>query len=200
MQLLVKLIMNSLYGEQIRKDNEESYEWKSEHWIMTEYDERVSDYQNFYFGKYFVKLKDDAALEDETKKINTMPQQLCAFVVSISKQNMMNFIHAIDGFNTKDLYYEDTDSMYIENKHWDKLFKAGFSGENRLQAKNDQKDGGVLYGLFLARKIKLCLTINKLGFKEEHKTFKGFTKATEILDRKDCFILAEGKKQKRKFR
>ena len=30
MQLLVKLIMNSLYGEQIRKDIEESYQCKSE--------------------------------------------------------------------------------------------------------------------------------------------------------------------------
>ena len=30
MQLLVKLIKNSLYGEQIRKDIEESYQCKSE--------------------------------------------------------------------------------------------------------------------------------------------------------------------------
>ena len=30
MQLLVKLIMNSLYGEQVRKDIEESYESKTE--------------------------------------------------------------------------------------------------------------------------------------------------------------------------
>ena len=31
MQLLVKLIMNSLYGEQIRKNIEESYQCKSEY-------------------------------------------------------------------------------------------------------------------------------------------------------------------------
>ena len=45
MHLLVKLIMNSLYGEQIRKDIEESCQCKSEMWMMTEYDERVLDYQ-----------------------------------------------------------------------------------------------------------------------------------------------------------
>ena len=45
MQLLVKLIMNTLYGEQIRKDIEESYECKSEAWMMTEFDEIVLDYQ-----------------------------------------------------------------------------------------------------------------------------------------------------------
>ena len=36
MQLLVKLIMNSLYGEQIRKDITFSYECKFENWMMTE--------------------------------------------------------------------------------------------------------------------------------------------------------------------
>ena len=41
--------MNSLYGEQIRKDNEEKFASKSEHWMMTVYDERVN-----FFGKYLM--------------------------------------------------------------------------------------------------------------------------------------------------
>ena len=65
MQLLVKLIMNSLYCEQIRKDIEESYQCKSEMWMMTEYDERVLDYQKINYGNFFVKMKEDAGLEDE---------------------------------------------------------------------------------------------------------------------------------------
>ena len=65
MQLIVKLIMNSLYGEQIRKDIEESYQSKSEMRMMTEYDERVLDYQKFIYGKYIVKMKDDEGLQDE---------------------------------------------------------------------------------------------------------------------------------------
>ena len=44
MQLLVKLLMNSLYGENIRKDIEEKFACKSEAWMLTEYDERVKDY------------------------------------------------------------------------------------------------------------------------------------------------------------
>ena len=59
MQMLVKLIMNSLYGEQIRKDIEESYQCKSEMWLMTEYDERVPDYQKNNYGNYIVRLRDD---------------------------------------------------------------------------------------------------------------------------------------------
>ena len=43
MQLLVKLLMNSLYGENIRKNIEEKFACKSEMWMQTEYDERVRD-------------------------------------------------------------------------------------------------------------------------------------------------------------
>ena len=48
MQLLVKLIMNALYGEFLRKDIVESYQCKSEMWMMTEYDERVLDYKKIF--------------------------------------------------------------------------------------------------------------------------------------------------------
>ena len=44
MRLLVKLLMNSLYGENIRKDFEQKFACKSDAWMMTEYDERVKDY------------------------------------------------------------------------------------------------------------------------------------------------------------
>ena len=64
MQLLVKLIMNSLYGEQMRKYIEESYQCKSEMLMMTEYDERVLDYPKINFGNYIVKMKDDEGLQD----------------------------------------------------------------------------------------------------------------------------------------
>ena len=65
---------------------------------------------------------------------------------------MNNFIHAIDGFYTNDVYYTDTDSLYIESKHWDKLNKAGLVGKNLVQGKNDYGDGGIFCGLFLAPK------------------------------------------------
>ena len=194
MQLLVKLLMNALYGEQIRKDIEEKFVCKSELWMMSEYDERVKDYWKISNINYIVKMFDDPGLEDEIKKINTMPLHLGAFVLSNSKRNMNNFIHAIDGFYTNDVYYTDTDSLYIENKHWDKLEKAGLVGKNLLQGKNDNKDGGIFYGLFLAPKIKYCLTINKCGVIDEHKTFKGFKDVSDKLNRKEYFKMADGDK------
>ena len=41
MQLLVKLLINSLYGENIRKDIEEKFVCKSEMWMTIEYDEKI---------------------------------------------------------------------------------------------------------------------------------------------------------------
>ena len=67
-------------------------------------------------------------------------------------------------------------------------------GKNLLQGKNDYKDAGIFYGLFLAPKIKYCLTINKYGVIDEHKTFKGFTNVSDNLDRKEIFKLFEGDK------
>ena len=164
MQLLVKLIMNALYGEFLRKDITESYQCKSEMWMQTEYDERVLDYQKINYGNYIVKMKDGEGLQDEVKTVNTLPLQLAVFIVSNSERIMNNFIHAIDRFYTNDVYYTNTDGLYIENKHWDKLEKAGLFGQSLLRGKNDYgPDSGIFYGLFLAPKKKYCLIINKYG-------------------------------------
>ena len=123
-----------------------------------------------------------------------MPLHLGAFVSSNSKRIMNNFIHAINGFYTNDVYYTDTDSLYIENKQWDKLEKAGLVGKNLLQGKNDYENGGIFYGLFLAPKTKYSLTINKYGAIDEHKTFKRFTNVSENLDKKEYFNMYNGDK------
>ena len=109
--------MKSLYGENIAKDIEESFACKSEDWMMSEYDERVKDYWKLSHENYIVKMIDDKGLEDDVKKSNTMPLHLGAFVLSNSKRIMNNFIHPINTFYTNDIYYGDTDSLYLENKH-----------------------------------------------------------------------------------
>ena len=69
-----------------------------------------------------------------------------------------------------------------------------FSWKNQLQGRNDYKGGGIWYDFFLAPKLKYCLTINKYGVIDEHKTFKGFTNVIDILDRKEYFNMADGGK------
>ena len=194
MQLLLKLLMHSLYGENIPKDIEEKFACKSEAWMMSEYDEREKDYWKISGIKKIVKMRKDAGLEDEFKELNAMPLHLGYFVLSNSKSIMNTFIHAINGFYTNDVYYTDTDSLYNENTHWDKLDKAGLVAKNLLQGENDYKDGGIFYGLFLAPKIKYCLTINKNGVIDEHKTFKGFSNVSDNLDRKEYSKMFDGEK------
>ena len=95
---------------------------------------------------------------------------------------MNNLLHAIDRFYSNDVYYTDTDSLYIENKHWDKLDRGGLVGKNLLQGKNDYKIGGIFFALFLAPKRKFCLTINIYGVIDEKKSFKGFTNVSDNLN------------------
>ena len=191
-QLLVKLLMNSLYEENIRKDIEEKFACKSEAWMMTEYDERVEDYWKISNSNNIVIMIDDPGLEDELKKVDTVPLHLAAFVLSNSERILNNFIQAINGFYTNDVCYTDTDSLYIENKHWDKLDRVRLVGKNLLQGKNDYKERGIFYGLFLAPKRNYCLTINKYGVIDEQKTFKGFTNVSDSLDRKEYFKMFNG--------
>ena len=107
---------------------------------------------------------------------------------------MNNFIREINGFYNNSIYYGDTDSLYIEKKYWDVLDKANLVGEELCQGKNDYKTGGIFYGLFLAAKIKYCLTIDDYGIIQEHKTFKGFNDSKRLLDRSQYFKMIEGEK------
>ena len=114
MQLLVKLLLNSLCGEQMRKDIEENFACKSEYWMFSKYNERVKDCWKISHDICIVKMVDEKGLEDDLKKVNTMPLHLGVFVLSNSKSIMNSFIHANKEFYTSDDYFGDTDSLYIE--------------------------------------------------------------------------------------
>ena len=83
--------------------------------------------------------------------------------------------------------------MYIEKKYWDVLDKANLVGDVLCHGRNDYKTGGIFYGLFLARKIKYCLTIDDYGIIQEHKSFKGFNDRERLLDRSQYFNMKVSK-------
>ena len=199
MQGSLKLIMNSLYGLQIRRDINESYYCKSETWMKTEIDENVLDYWKLPNGNYFVKTKKDDGLDDDCDVKKSLPAVLGAFILINSKRNMNNFIRETNGFYNNSIYYGDTDSLYIEKNYWDVLDKVNLVGEGLCWGKTDQKTRGIFYGLFLAPKIKYCLTIDEYGIIQEHKMFKGFNDndSKRLLDRYQFFKMTEGKKKYR---
>ena len=51
-----------------------------------------------------------------------------------------------------------------------------------------------LFGLCLAPTIEYCLTINKYGVIDGHKTFKGVTIMSDNLDRNEYFKMFESDK------
>ena len=108
---LVKIIMNSLYGFHLCKDIDQSYKCKSQHWMETEYDEKVLDYWKLINGNYTVKLEKDDGLDGDNDVENKLPSHLGAFTLSYSKRIMNNFIREINGFYNNSLYYGDTDSL-----------------------------------------------------------------------------------------
>ena len=79
-QGLVKLIMNSLYGIQIRRDIDESYKCKSEHWLQIEYDENALEYWKLPNGIYIRKIKKDDGLDGDNDMKNTFPTHLGASI------------------------------------------------------------------------------------------------------------------------
>ena len=130
MQGLVKLIINSLYGVQIRRDINESYYCKSEKWMKTEFDENVLDYWKLTNGNYILKMKQDDGLDNDCDNKNTLPAVLGAFISSISKRIMNNFNRELNGFYNNSIFYGDTDGLYIEKNYWDVLDKANLVGED----------------------------------------------------------------------
>ena len=92
MQGLVALIINSLYGIQIRKDINESYYCKSETWMKTEFDENVLDDWKLPNENCIVNMRKDDGLDDDCDIRNTLPTLLEAFILSNSKRTMKNFI------------------------------------------------------------------------------------------------------------
>ena len=74
MQGLVKLIMNSLYGENVRRGNNVEYKLDSEYWMNSEIDENVLGYWRLQKGELVVKLKQDDGLESYTDLKKTLCQ------------------------------------------------------------------------------------------------------------------------------
>ncbi|ESP04496.1 hypothetical protein LOTGIDRAFT_170740 [Lottia gigantea] len=82
-----------------------------------------------------------------------------------------NCMKLLDGFYEPEIYYTDTDSLYISSSNWDKLNEAGLVSENEYsKGKND-----LVFGLYLAPKVKYNIILTSDGVLKEKKTFKGYS-------------------------
>ena len=84
-------------------------------------------------------MEKDDGLDDDCDIKNTLTADLGAFILSNSRRIKNKFIREINGFFNSNIYYTDTDSLYIEKKYWDVLDRANLVGDNICQGKNDYK-------------------------------------------------------------
>ena len=87
--MLVKLFMNSLYGVQIRRGNNESYYGNSEIWMKTEYDGNVLDYWKLPNGNSIVEMKKDDEVVDDCDITNILLAFSGASILGNSRQIMI---------------------------------------------------------------------------------------------------------------
>ena len=107
--------MNSLYDVQIRKDNEEFYKRKSEHWMQTEYDDNVVDKWRFPNGFSIKMFKNDNGLDgnNDLKKHCLVTWQIL-FPVTANKKSVISLV--ISTVLSKIVKITEIRMVYIEKK------------------------------------------------------------------------------------
>ncbi|ESO95266.1 hypothetical protein LOTGIDRAFT_175175 [Lottia gigantea] len=173
----MKVLGNSLFGKSIQKDITTSRHLWSEATLKANFDSHVKSYPKVNETLYIVEINEEEKEFDciPPKSTRLTPSHLGSFVLSHSKKIMNNFIHVIDGFYKPEIYYTDTDSLYISPSNWDKLDEAGLVSENDYcKGKNDYGDGGIIYGLYLAPKVKYNIILTSGGILKEKTTCKGY--------------------------
>ena len=117
-----------------------------------------------------------------------------SYILSHSKRLMDEVIEHIDGFYKKNIYYTDTDSIYIHKNDFNILDRDGFIKDTLGKSKNDYgKNGGIIKALFLGPKMKYCLVIDDGGYICEKITFKGLEKGSSNIKYNDFVEIARGK-------
>ena len=172
-QCSIKQCMCSLYGKQVQKAILET-------WIIEptraslerNYDRKYKEVVPLANGSFACKVT--------VEKPKYMPSYMGVVQLAYSRRLMNRFIAVIDGFTGKVVYYMDTDSLYITSTAYAKLRAAGNIGSAMGQCKNDYGDGGIVFGLFIANKVKFCMTITEDGVPDFHKTFKGHDNQTGL--------------------
>ena len=130
---IIKKNSYSVYGWNIRRDDNDQFICVTENWMRESYDDRVKEWWPLKYGILIVKLEDDAVVADQdiAKSINQMRFYLGSYKIAHSKRLVIKVIREINGFYTNNLYNGDTDSAYIHKRHWSTLVDKGYIGKSR---------------------------------------------------------------------
>ena len=135
----------------MRRDILDKYVSVTDEWMDREYDKSVKEILplqngNFIIKKHIHEGKDDFGIAN---KINSMPSHLGSYILSHSKRLMNEVIIYINGFYSKNIFYGDTDSIYIHKNEGNKLVEGGFIIDGLWYYEDEYGNGGILKALFL---------------------------------------------------
>ena len=120
---IAKLLLNAMYGKTLQRAIYDTTE------IISDYNQLLNFFKDYEITD--ISVLSDSKLVMSGTSINreekiTKPCQLGAFVLSYSRQIMMNYMKAIDPtLKTHIFTYTDTDSLHILGKYKNKLEKLG---------------------------------------------------------------------------
>ena len=181
LQDMCKKISNGTYGGCIGCNIHEILKCVSENWMKTGYDDRVKEYILLKNGNYLVNVKDRDGVDDNgvSKKVNSQPFQFGSLILSYSKRLMNDVMLPLDGFKNNKIYYGDMDSVYFHKNDYNILIEKGLVGKDLFQSKHDYgENAGIVYGLFLAPKVKYCILSMKMVSYLKRQLSKDSTKTS----------------------
>jgi hypothetical protein len=131
---IAKLMLNAMYGKTLQRAIYDTTE------IISDYNRLLDFFKDYEITDISVLSDNKLVLSGTAIKREekiTKPCQLGAFVLSYSRQIMMNYMKAIDPtLKTHIFTYTDTDSLHILGEHKDKLMKLGM-----IKSKEDSSLG-----------------------------------------------------------
>ena len=123
-----------------------------------------------------------------------MPSHFGSYILSQHSKRLMNYvIEEINGFYNNNIYYTDTDSLYIHKNYWSTLVEKEYVGISLGLGKNDYGNSGIFYAWFVAPKLKYCLVIDDFGITSAKRTFKGYSEEHRMIKLNENISLSEGK-------
>lgn len=122
---VAKLLLNAMYGKTLQRAIFENTK------IINNYDNLLEFHKNYDITDFSMLNENRILITGEVKneqkeKCITKPCQLGAFVLSYSREIMLNYMKAIDPTLKSHIFtYTDTDSLHILGEHAEKLEKMG---------------------------------------------------------------------------
>lgn len=180
MQNIIKLMMNSAYGKTIMKKS------KTKEIIVEETRKEAYIYNNFNCIKEIIPLNERQTIINIDSIDDSFNLGIAGLMILSMSKRMMNEVMSVANDNNIKIYYQDTDSMHLEDdqlKDLIKLYEQKYNkilvGKQMCQFHSDfeiKEFNGIVKSKFSVFLGKKCYLDVLQGYDENGNEIKGITK------------------------